>query len=50
MMVSTNSVGPCVEVLGSRVHFLVKVFPIDFQLEKYMQCKEKYVYIFFWQY
>ena len=26
--------------------FLVKVIRIDFQLEKYMQCKEKDVYIF----
>ena len=35
--------------LGSRVHFLVKVILIDFQLEKYMQCKnkEKDVYNFF---
>ena len=36
--------------LGSRVHFLVKVILVDFQLEKYMQCKEKDVYNFFLQY
>ena len=30
--------------------FLVKVILIDFQLEKYMQCKEKDVYNFFLQY
>ena len=32
------------------MHFLVKVILIDFQLEKYMQCKEKDVYNFFLQY
>ena len=37
---------PLCRNLGSRVHFLVKVILIDFQLEKYMQCKEKDVYIF----
>ena len=36
--------------LGYRVHFLVKVILIDFQLEKYMQYKEKDVYIFLLQY
>ena len=41
---------PLCRNLGSRVHFLVKVILIDFQLEKYMQCKEKDVYIFFLQY
>ena len=41
---------PLCRNLGSRVHFLVKVILIDFQLEKYMQCKEKYVYNFFLQY
>ena len=35
--------------LGSRVHFIVKVILIDFQLEKYMQFKEKDVYNFFLQ-
>ena len=30
--------------------FLVKVILINFQLEKYMQCKENDVYIFFLQY
>ena len=30
--------------------FFGKVILIDFQLEKYMQCKEKDVYIFFLQY
>ena len=29
------------------MHFLVKVILIDFQLEKFMKCKEKDVYIFF---
>ena len=33
--------------MGSRVHFLVKVILIDFQLEIYMQCKEKDVYNFY---
>ena len=28
------------------MHFLVKVILIDFQLKKYMQCKEKDDYIF----
>ena len=32
------------------MHFLVKVILIDFQLDKYMQCKEKDVYNFFLQY
>ena len=32
------------------MHFLVKVILIDFQLEKYMKCKEKDVYNFFLQY
>ena len=41
---------PLCRNLGSRVHFLVKVILIDFQLEKYMQCKEKDVCNFFLQY
>ena len=41
---------PLCRNLGSRVHFLVKVILIDFQLEKYMQSKEKDVYNFFLQY
>ena len=41
------SVGPLCRNLGSRVYFLVKVILIHFQLEKYMQCKEKDVYNFF---
>ena len=32
------------------MHFLVKVILINFQLDKYMQCKKKNVYIFFLQY
>ena len=32
------------------MHFLVKVVLIDFQLDKYMQSKEKDVYNFFLQY
>ena len=32
------------------VQFLVKVNLIDFQLEKYMQCKEKDVYNFLLRY
>ena len=40
---------PLCRNLGSRVHFLVKVFPIDY-LEKYMQYKEKDVYNYFLQY
>ena len=44
---NSSSVDPCVQIWGSRVHFWVKVILIDFQLEKYMQCKEKDVYIFF---
>ena len=48
MILSKNSVGQC-RNLGSRVHFLVKVILIDFQLEKYMQSKEKDVYNFFLQ-
>ena len=41
---------PMCRNLGSRVHFLVKVILIDFQLEKHMQFKEKDVYNFFLQY
>ena len=32
------------------MHFLVKAILINFQLEKYLQCKEKDVYNFFLQY
>ena len=48
--ISANSVGPCVEIWAPVCIFLVKVILINFQLEKYMQSKEKDVYIFFLQY
>ena len=41
---------PLYRNLGSRVHFFVKVILINFQVEKYMQCKEKDVDNFFLQY
>ena len=41
---------PLCRNLGSRVHFLVEVILIDFQLEIYMQSKEKDVYNFLLQY
>ena len=42
----TYSVGPCVEIWAPLCFFLVKVILIDFQLEKYMQCKAKMFTIF----
>ena len=45
------SVGPCVQIWAPMCFFLVKVILIDFQLEKYMQCKKKKdVFNFFLQY
>ena len=43
------SVGP-VSKFGLPCALLVIVILIDFQLEKYMECKEKYVNNFFLQY
>ena len=45
-----NSVGRCVEIWAPVRNFWVKVFPINFRLEKYIPFKKKDVSNFFLQY